>query len=200
MLPCPSRPRLRLVRKRDPAEVAAVHVRNAVVAGQPFVDEGVVGGQQVDHALIVAKLAGDEQLGLALERLPQVVVEHRERVHVGRGGLDVSQVEPLRREVADERGRPVVGEHPLRLSPQDRGGFQLAAASRRQQLVVGDAAPQEERQPRRDLEVGQTVGALAASRSGCRVRCGTGTEDRPGGARAPPGCLASNPCRARASL
>ena len=64
-----------LVGKRDPAEVTAVHVRDAVVAGQAFVDEGVVGGQQIDHALIVAELAGDEQLGLALERLPQVVVE-----------------------------------------------------------------------------------------------------------------------------
>ncbi len=65
-----------LVWKRDPAEVTAVHVRDAVVAGQPLVDEGIVGGQEVDNALIVAKLAGDEQLGFALERLPQVVVEH----------------------------------------------------------------------------------------------------------------------------
>ena len=47
MLPCPSRPRRGLVGKRDPAEVAAVHVRDAVVAGQPLVDEGVVGGQEV---------------------------------------------------------------------------------------------------------------------------------------------------------
>ena len=78
MLPWPSRPRRGLVGKRDAPEVTAVDVRDAVVAGQPLVHEGVVGGQQIDHAAILAKLALDEQLGLALERLPQVVVEHRE--------------------------------------------------------------------------------------------------------------------------
>ena len=61
--------------KRDAPEAAAVDVRNAVVLGEPLVDEGVVGAQQIEHAAILAHDALEEQLGLPPEGLPQVVVE-----------------------------------------------------------------------------------------------------------------------------
>ena len=56
------------------------------MAGQPFVDEGVVGGQQIEDAAIVAELAVKEQLGLALEGLAQVVVELGKQIGVRRMG------------------------------------------------------------------------------------------------------------------
>ena len=53
------------VRERDATEVAAAHVRNAVVLRQPLVEERVVGRQQIEHAAVLAEHAVDEQLGLA---------------------------------------------------------------------------------------------------------------------------------------
>ena len=52
---------------------------NAVVLGQPLVHERVVRAQQVEHAAVFADDALEEQLGLAPERLAQVVVEVGER-------------------------------------------------------------------------------------------------------------------------
>ena len=62
----------------DAPEPAPLHVGDAVVARQPFVDERVVGAQQVERAAILAHDALEEQLGLAAERLTQRVVEVRE--------------------------------------------------------------------------------------------------------------------------
>ena len=70
----------RLVGHRHAPEVAAVDVRNLVVLGQPLVDERVVGRQQIEHVVVLAHDAVEEQLGLALKRLPQVVVEVREQI------------------------------------------------------------------------------------------------------------------------
>ena len=89
--------------------MAAVDVRDAVVLREPFVDEGVVGAQQVEHAPILAQNAVEEELGFLAERLPQVVVEGGEEPHVGRDRREIPQVQPLRREVVDERLRPRVG-------------------------------------------------------------------------------------------
>ena len=47
-------PAARILGHRDTAEVAAVHVRNAVVLGQPLVDERVVGRQQIEDVAILA--------------------------------------------------------------------------------------------------------------------------------------------------
>ena len=63
--------------ERDAAELAAVHVRDPVVLRQPFVDERVVGRQQIEDAAVLVHDAVEEQLDLAPERLPQVVVEVR---------------------------------------------------------------------------------------------------------------------------
>mgnify|MGYP003694800851 CR=1 FL=1 len=50
-------------RQRHAAEVAAVDVRDAVVACQPFVHERVVRAEQVDDAAVVADDALEEHLG-----------------------------------------------------------------------------------------------------------------------------------------
>ena len=57
--------------QRHAAELVAAHVRDAVVRGQPLVDEGVVRGQQIHHAAVLAEHAVDEQLHLAAERRAQ---------------------------------------------------------------------------------------------------------------------------------
>jgi hypothetical protein len=54
------------------------------VLRQTLVDERVVGGQQIEDAAILAQDALEEQLGLALETLPQLVVPVRIEDAVGR--------------------------------------------------------------------------------------------------------------------
>ena len=91
--------------QRDAPEVAAVHVRNAVVLREPLVQERVVGLEQVEHAAVFAQDALEKQLGFAAERLAQVVVEIGKQPQVGRDRFEVAQVQPLLGEVADERSR-----------------------------------------------------------------------------------------------
>src|SRR6187399_2274579 len=61
----------------DAAEPAAVDVMNPVVLGEPFVDERVVGVQQVEHAAILLDDRVEQELDLAAKRDAQVVVEIR---------------------------------------------------------------------------------------------------------------------------
>ena len=93
----------RIIGDGDPAEAAAVHVRYAVVAGEPLVEERVVGGEQIDHAAVFAHDALEEQLRLTEERLPQRIVEIGELVRVGKDALHVPKLEPLPGEVRHER-------------------------------------------------------------------------------------------------
>ena len=68
--------------------------------------------------------------------------------------LQVAQHQPLAGEVVHERPRLRVRQHPPHLLLEHRRLAQLALRGERQQLVVRNAAPQEERQPRRQLEIG----------------------------------------------
>ncbi len=62
---------------------------------EALVDERVVGRQQIDHVAVLAHDALEEQLGLATEPLPQLVVPVGVEDAVGRGGRQVPQVEQL---------------------------------------------------------------------------------------------------------
>jgi len=57
---------------------------------------------------------------------------------------DVAQMQPLAGEVADERARARVGEHPLHLTIEHDRIFQAAAAGDVQQFLVRHTAPEEE--------------------------------------------------------
>ena len=70
---------------------------------QPLVDERVVGRQQIEDTAILTKDAVEEQLGLSLERLPQLVVPVRIVDAVGRRRRQVAQIQELLTEVGDER-------------------------------------------------------------------------------------------------
>ena len=145
------------VLQRNAAEVAAAHVGNAVVPGEPLVDEGVVGVQQVEGAATFAKHAGEQQLRLAPEALPQPLAEIGELVLVRLHGGGVAQRQPLPGEVADQGLRARVGEHALDLRLEDRRDAQFPALGHIEQLVVRDAAPEEERQAGRQLQVADPV-------------------------------------------
>ena len=102
-------------------------------------------------------MLADEQLGLLPERLPQAVVEVGEDVDVGLETVEVPEVQPLAGEVPHECPRPSIGEHAPHLRLQH---LRLAEPLRRrqlEQLVVRDAAPEEERQARRQGEVVDAV-------------------------------------------
>src|SRR5687767_9110207 len=95
--------------------MAPVHVRDAVMAGQRLVEEGMVGGQQVDHAAILAQLTRDEELRFLDEGTPEVLGELAEGFGVRLYGLDLPEVEPLVDEVDGERLRPRIAKHAPRL-------------------------------------------------------------------------------------
>ena len=88
---------------------------------EPFVEERVVGADEVQDARVAEQHALEEQFGLAQHVLAQVVVPVRELEQVGRLGRDVAQLQPLLREVRDERVRARVGEHPPHLPLEHLG-------------------------------------------------------------------------------
>ncbi len=146
------------VGQRDAPEPRPLHAGNAVMTRQPLVEERVVRGQQLRQRPILAELAVDEELGLALEGLAQVLVEIGEEIGIGR-------------RVADVPEQRATGRRSCRRAPSARGSAimrrtcasstfgVLQSSARRgvEQLVVRDAAPEEERQPRGELEIGQPV-------------------------------------------
>ena len=118
-----------VLRHRHAAEMRAVDVGNAVVPGQPLVDERVVGGQQLEHRPILAHDAVEEHLGLAPERLPQVVVEVRELVDERRHVAQVAEVQPLRRRSwSTSASRAWIGQHAPHLLLEHRRLTQAALA------------------------------------------------------------------------
>ena len=60
---------------RHAPEPAAINIRDAVVPGQPFVYERVIGGHQIQNAAVFPQDAFKEKLRFAAERLPEIVVE-----------------------------------------------------------------------------------------------------------------------------
>ena len=105
---------------RDAAEVVPEYVRNAVMPGEPFVHERVVGAEEIDDAAILAKHAFQKQGRFALEGFAQAQVEIREQARARRLRLHVAQIQPLRCEVGGERCRTRIAQHPAHLLIQDR--------------------------------------------------------------------------------
>ena len=160
MLPWPSSPRRAFVGQRHAAEMAAVHVRDAVVPRQPLVDERVVRRQQIEDAAVLAHDAVEEQLGLAPERLPQVVVEVGELVRV-RAACSAGCAGTATGRRSCRPAPATVGSASMRRTccSSTPGVLELALRRDVEQLVVGNAAPEKERQARRQLEVADAVDA-----------------------------------------
>src|SRR5688572_5944359 len=135
-------------------EPRAVDTWDAVVPGQAFVDERVVGAQQLHRAAVLSQDVAEEQLRLAAERLADVVVEVGEHQQVGRDlRLEIAQLQPLPDEVTHQRIGTFVGDHAPYLRSQHARLTELPGDREIHQRLIGNAAPQEERQPRCQLDV-----------------------------------------------
>ena len=99
MLACPSRPLPVRIGDRDAAKLAAVDALDSVMLGEALIEEGVIRGQQIDDAAILAQRAFDQQLGFLLERLTQVLVEVRKGCRIRLYSRDIAQEQPLAGEV-----------------------------------------------------------------------------------------------------
>src|SRR5206468_3328889 len=75
--------------------------------------------------------------------------------------------QPLPGEMVGERLRARIGEHPSHLAVEDLRLPELALRRQVQKLVVGNAAPQKERQPRGQLDVADRI--RDASRDVARI-------------------------------
>src|SRR4029434_6723243 len=69
-------------------------------------------------------------------------------------------------EVGREVERAPIREHSARLLLELLRATELACRRRREQLIVGDAAPQEERQAGRQLEIADSVDAAGGNGPG----------------------------------
>ncbi len=121
---------------------------------EPLVQIGVVRVEQLEHAAVLAQHGGEQQLRLAAKCVAQVRVEVR---ILGREIGELAEIEPLAGEVLDEPLRARVGEHARDLCGEHRRIVELAGGREREQLVVRDAAPEKERQARRELEIADPV-------------------------------------------
>src|SRR5262245_19399531 len=163
----PQQPAAVRIAQRDAAELRAVDAANAVMFGQSLIQESVVRVQQIEGAAVLAQDALEEELSFATEGLSQSLVEVGEDVGIGRDGLQISEVQPLPAEIADEGLRAWVVEHAARLLSQDERVFQFALFGQIQKLVVRDAAPQEEGEARGEFKIVQAIGR--ARRGGLRI-------------------------------
>ena len=180
-----------VVRQRDSPEAAAVNSRNAVVPRQPFVDERVVRVQQIDDAAILANAccrrtapfpagmpaadsgrswdtrSGSTTTSSTRRRFSHCAAKSSTSASVARGSASIR-----------------------RTSFSSVGGFVSCPRSASvEQALVGDAAPQEERQARGHFD--DRVEATVRPRPACRRLTrrdpdgrAAGSPDRPASVRA----------------
>ena len=115
---------------------------------EAIVQERKVRAEQVEDAAIFAQNRLDEEPRLLGHRVAQPLVEIREQAIVGPLHRDeVAQKQPLPGEVLDKVCRAAIGDHPTHLLIEHLRRVQRAARPQIDQLIVRDAAPEEERQP-----------------------------------------------------
>ena len=124
---------------------------------EPFVDERVIGCQQIDDAPVLANDGVEHQLHLPAHGLAERVVEVRIDQRQRPSTLHPPQVEPLAGEVHGQRLGARILEHPQDLALEHRRILQPALRGERDESVVGRRAPEEERQPRREVEIADAV-------------------------------------------
>ena len=164
----------------DPAEPVADDARDAVVPGQPLVDEGVIGVEELEHAPVLAEDRLAEPLGLLEHGLAERLVEVGEQLRVGRDVLEAPGLEPLGGEVVHQGPGLLVAEHPADLLRQVVAPSQLAPGGQPEKLVVGHAAPEEVRQASGQLELVDGVDSFPPRPSPVPFRRGTGKWARSG--------------------
>src|SRR5690606_449377 len=91
------------------------------------------------------------------KRTAQVFVEVRIEARVGIDSVESAYAEPLKCEVGDQRRRTGVGEHTPDLRVEHDSVLEPPSFGEREQRFVRPLAPQEKREPPRELEVADRV-------------------------------------------
>src|SRR5260370_40178692 len=120
-------------------------VGDAVELRQPFIQEGIVGGQQIHHAAVFLHDTSKEEFSFFYEVVPQVVVKVWKQYIIGLLPQHVPQPQPLSGEICGKSSRATVLQHTAHLSLQDGRFLQLSLARYQEQFVVGKTAPEKER-------------------------------------------------------
>src|SRR5262249_36419131 len=123
-----------------------------------LVEERIVRTQQIQDAEIVMKLVLKEKVGFLLEVGAQILVEVREEIRIWCRSAKLPELQPLGKKVVHERVRARLGQHSAHLLLEHRGILQLRTGRENQKLVVGNAAPQEERKAGSQLLVADAIG------------------------------------------
>ena len=126
--------------------------------GEPLVEERVVGLNEVQNHAVFPKERLEVEFRFTSKGFAEVVVEIGEEAKIWREGLQVPQVEPLRGEVLDQTAGTPIGQHPAHLALQDLRPMQFTPLGDAQKLFIRNATPEEERQPRGQFEVANSVG------------------------------------------
>ena len=163
-------------RELDAAKAAAADVRDAVVPREALVDERVVGGEQIDDARVLAQHAREQQLGLACGTPARRLPSNSLLV-----GLTVSSWRrPSHCDAKFATSASAFGSASMRRTSRSStaGSRKLAGRGRRAARARRrDAAPQEERQARRELDVADAIdgpgGRSAGSASKRKMNSGS---------------------------
>src|SRR5262245_37834904 len=149
---------LRIAERHSP-EAGPIDVRYPIVTGQPLVEEAVVGPQQFLHASILAQLTLDEQLRLPRQRFTQVVVKFRKQIRIRSNVPYRAQLQPLAEEIVHQRCGARVGQQAPHLLRQNDRIMKRPSDGYVEEFIIGNAAPEKERQPGGQFEAAQGIGA-----------------------------------------
>ncbi len=78
---------------------------------QPLIEEGVIGVQQFQQAVVLAQYILEEQRRFRTEGLLQGLVEFRKHVGIRFGQFQIAQIQPLPREIIHQGLRPRIVQH-----------------------------------------------------------------------------------------
>ena len=124
---------------------------------EAIVRVGVVREQELVRGDAAEDDVTEHERRLLLHGVAQRLVEGGEELRVRHGVVDEPCVEPLAREVVDERAGLRVGEHARHLRGELRLVGELAGVGGGRERVVGHRAPQEVREAGRDLVARERV-------------------------------------------
>src|SRR6185312_17087394 len=99
----------------------------------------------IQNVAVLAESAVDEQTQLFEEIVADVAVQVREDRRIGLNLRQLRHVQPLEGEVGGQRLGAGIGQHPMDLGLQNLRLVQLTLLGYAQQLLIRQAAPQEER-------------------------------------------------------
>ena len=148
-----------------------VDAGDAVVLGEPLVQERVLAVDEVGDRPVLAQHGLEEHARLGAHRVRSSAFHSGNFVgsRLTASRLRVSSHWPAK--LSAKRRRLRIGEHALDLRVEHRRQVQPIRLAEPQQLVVGHRAPEEVAQPRRQLDVRD---ARDGARPADRARCGRG--------------------------